>query len=131
MTDADLIPDEPAPWAGYQSRRAEGVLAYQNCDACSRSVFPPRVLCPHCGSTHLQWRDSARLGTVYSQTFVAAREGGYHVLLVDLDEGIRVMASASDDDAEYPIGMRVRGRFVSESERPDAEPRLTFSKEID
>lgn len=131
MTDADLVPDEPAPWAGYERRRAEGLLAYQSCDDCSRSVFPPRVLCPHCGSTHLQWRDSAKLGTVYSQTLVSARDGGYQVLLVDLDEGFRVMASASDDDAEYPIGARVRGQFLSDSERTDDEPKLKFSKETD
>lgn len=129
MTEADFVPVEPAPWATYQRRRAEGEIPFQRCDGCARSVFPPRVLCPHCGSIQLQWQDSAGRGTVYSQTFVAGRDSGYHVLLVDLDEGFRVMASADDDTVDYPLGARVRGRVVSDPEPPDAEPRLVFMRE--
>ncbi|MCR2824107.1 Zn-ribbon domain-containing OB-fold protein [Microbacterium sp. zg.Y909] len=129
MTEADLVPVEPAPWASYQRRRAEGEIPFQRCDGCARSVFPPRVLCPHCGSIQLRWQESAGLGTVYSQTFVSGRDGGYHVLLVDLEEGFRVMASADDDAADYPLGARVRGRVATDSENADQEPRLVFSRE--
>jgi len=130
MTDADLVPVEPAPWATYRRRRSEGEIPFQRCDNCARSVFPPRVLCPHCGSIQLQWQRSDGSGTVYSQTFVAGGEKGYHVLLVDLDEGFRVMASADDDGADYPLGAHVLGRIETDAEHPDAEPRLVFSRGV-
>ena len=57
-------------------------------------MFRPRVLCPACGSPRLEWRPSAGLGTVYSATTVHSRGADpYTVALVDLDEGVRVMAT--------------------------------------
>jgi len=61
---------------------------------------------------------------------VAGREAAYHVLLVDLDEGFRVMASAEDGAEDYPIGLRVVGRFDA-PEDGASEPRLVFAKESD
>ena len=128
MTAADLVPAEPAPWASFERRRAEGVIPFQYCASCERAVFYPRVLCPHCGSIELEWRDSAGVGVVYSQTFVPAREGGgRHVLLVDFDEGFRVMGSATHDDGTYAIGSRVRGAV--DASDPEIEPRFVFAEE--
>ncbi|MGN6125141.1 MAG: Zn-ribbon domain-containing OB-fold protein [Humibacter sp.] len=126
MSAADLAPAEPAPWAAFAARRAEGRIPFQYCSSCERAVFYPRVLCPHCGSVELEWRDSAGLGTVYSQTFLPAREGsGRYVLLVDLDEGFRVLGSAADDTGDYPIGSRVRGSV--DAGEHEAEPRFVFA----
>lgn len=130
MSVADLAPSEPAPWAEYDAKRRDGVIPFQYCAGCERSVFYPRVLCPHCGSVELEWRESAGAGEIYAQTFVAARDGGgYHVLLVDLDEGFRIMGGAVDDTAEMPIGARVSGGVHLDAERPEAEPRFVFTRE--
>ncbi|MCR2799328.1 zinc ribbon domain-containing protein [Microbacterium sp. zg-Y818] len=128
MTAADLVPAEPAPWATFAARRAEGRIPFQHCWSCERAVFYPRVLCPHCGSVELEWRDSAGVGVVYSATYLPARDGGgRHVLLVDLDEGFRVMGSATDDAGAYAIGSRVRGAV--DVGNPEAEPRFVFAEE--
>lgn len=125
---ADLVPQESAPWATFARMRDEGVIPYQFCSDCQRSVFYPRVLCPHCGSLALRWQRSAGLGSLYSHTFVPNREGGGHsVLLVDLDEGFRLMASAHDEAETLSIGMRMRGSVVWES--GESEPRFVFQRE--
>lgn len=130
MTAADLVPREAAPWSAFDARRRSGQIPFQFCIGCERSVFYPRVLCPHCGSVELAWRESAGLGEVYAQTFVAGRDGGgYVVLLVDLAEGFRIMGGAVDNGDDLPIGTRVRGSVLTDPERPEGEPRFVFTRE--
>jgi uncharacterized OB-fold protein len=76
------------------------------------------VTCPVCGSRRLRDEHSAGAGVVYSTTTVHAREGARNVVLVDLDEGFRIMSEVvgmAPDDVR--IGMAVRagddeGRIV-------------------
>ena len=77
-------------------------LHFQRCGGCGALLGYPRVLCPRCGSRELAWEASAGRGTVYSATTVHTREVAYGVLLVDLDEGVRVMGAG-----EAKIGARV------------------------
>ncbi|WP_233809902.1 Zn-ribbon domain-containing OB-fold protein [Paraburkholderia sp. HP33-1] len=104
---------ELAPYRGYTEAIGRGVLAYQHCEACERAVFPPRVNCPHCGATQLHWRDSAGIGTVYSATEVVARDGAYNVVLVDLDEGFRMMSTVPGV-ASPAIGQRVHAHVEAQ-----------------
>ncbi|MEA2155702.1 MAG: uncharacterized protein QOE11_1842 [Solirubrobacteraceae bacterium] len=82
---------------------------YQRCGDCGAAIAPRRVTCPVCGSRRLSGQTSAGRGTVYSTTTVHAREGARNVVLVDLDEGFRMMSEvvgmASDD---VRIGMHVQ-----------------------
>ena len=71
---------------------APSPLHFQRCAGCGALLAYPRVLCPGCGSRDLGWEESAGDGTVYSATEVHTREEIYGVCLVDLDEGVRVMA---------------------------------------
>jgi uncharacterized OB-fold protein len=67
------------------------------------------VLCPHCGSDALRWTESTGLGTIYSSTTIAPRgREPYAVVLVDLDDGVRLMSNAAPDVA---IGTRVSLRI--------------------
>ena len=81
---------------------APSPLHFQRCGGCGVLLAYPRVLCPGCGSRALEWEVSAGEGTVYSATTVHAREGSHGLCLVDLDEGVRVMAAGAP-----PIGERV------------------------
>lgn len=129
MAQADLVPSEPAPWPSFVQRCAEGKIPFQHCQACGENFFYPRVLCPGCGSVELTWQESTGRGTIYSQTFVPGRDGGgYHVILVDLAEGFRVMASVADDTLDYPIGAAVVGHAEVEPENPEKDPRFVFEK---
>lgn len=50
----------PGPDAIFAAALEEGKLLIQHCNACSKHVFYPRVICPHCGSpdfaAEYQWR---------------------------------------------------------------------------
>jgi uncharacterized OB-fold protein len=94
-------------------------LAYQ-VDPEGRPVFRPRV-------GYDAWRVSAGRGTVYSTSVVRPREGApYGVVLIDLDEGFRMMSRvigmAPEDVA---IGLRVRLAW-EDGETPEAPPVPVF-----
>ena len=111
-----------APGAVHVAALRRGRLAFQRCEACAAAVFFPRVLCPRCGGRRLGWEESPGRGTVYSATAVHSREGVRSVVLVDLDEGFRVMSEVVGADPEaVPIGADVRARVLDGD-----EPRLVF-----
>jgi uncharacterized OB-fold protein len=99
-----------APALTYRRHLKNGKLSYQRCADCSAAVFYPRVLCPVCGSGALEWRESAGWGTVYATTAVHSRNRDpRNVVLVDLDEGFRMMSRVEDVPAEeVEIGAKVR-----------------------
>lgn len=112
---------ELAPFLGYTEALARGALAYQVCESCNRAVFQPRVNCPYCGGVRLQWRTSAGWGRVYSCTEVHSPQGVYNVVLVDLDEGFRMMSTVLG--ATPGIGQRVKGRVEA-----GEVPRMVFEE---
>ena len=90
-----------------------GRLDYQWDPVAGRAVFYPRVVAPGSGTTALEWRTSAGLGTVYSTTTIHARgEAPRNVALIDLDEGFRMMSRVRglEPDA-VRIGLRVQVVF--------------------
>lgn len=118
MTDVAVQrPDPPlsqtaAPfWDATRDRR----LVLQHCTSCGHAIWFPRALCPECSGTELEWRDSSGLGAVYAvsvQYRAANAEMServpYAVVLVDLDDGVRLMSNVFGCDAEEVIvGMRV------------------------
>lgn len=105
--------DSTHPEAVYQGLLDAGIYALHSCRDCRSAHFPPRVLCPHCGSTSLEWRKVSGFGTLYSASTVFPRGSEpYVVALVDLDEGPRVMTSVNvNSNVEVDIGQRLRVRI--------------------
>lgn len=105
---------EVHPEAVYQALLDHDVFALHGCVQCGRAHYSPRVLCPYCGSTSFRWQRSDGLGTVYSTSTISPRNAEpYAVVLVDLDEGPRLMSNVVGIPAgEVQIGMRVRARIV-------------------
>lgn len=94
------------PHGVYTALLEQRVLGFQACTDCCAVVFPPRGRCSRCGADALVWRASAGRGTVYSSTVLAPRdEPSYAVVLVDLDEGYRMMSRV--DQSEVAIDDRV------------------------
>ena len=97
-----------SPLAIYHRHLSAGHLVYQYDARTESAVFPPRVLGPGSGNPALEWRLSAGLGTVHAVTVVHPRDQDtYNVVLIDLDEGFRLMSRVEGRPA---IGMRVRMR---------------------
>ncbi len=102
--------------ARYQAALNEGRFLIQRCKSCSKHVFYPRVVCPHCGGEALDWVEPKGTGSVYSTTTVRRKPeagGDYDVSLIDLDEGVRMMSRVEGiPPTEVKIGMRVRAKVV-------------------
>ena len=126
MTDAAIsigIPQSAAVQAcdkRYFDALAQGRFEIPQCRDCGKFHFYPRVCCPHCGSQTLEWVAPSGAGTVYSVTIVRAREGAdYTVVLIDLDEGPRMMSRVVEVPVEeVRIGMKVHARIDVIDEGP-------------
>lgn len=109
--------DSAAFWAACDAGR----LALPRCTACGHVFYYPRQMCPRCGGRELGEVDSAGRGTVFSFTHVAVSFYGaswddqlpYTVILVDLDEGPRMLSRLIGDSAGLRVGDRVRLNLVT------------------
>jgi uncharacterized OB-fold protein len=107
------MPDA-SPADAFAARCAAGELAYQ-ATADGSAVFPPQLAEPGTGAP-LEWHVSAGAGTVYATTVIRRRgEEPYNVVLVDLDEGFRMMSTVvGAAPEEVAVGMRVTVDFDDE-----------------
>ncbi len=87
-------------------------LVFQHCAACGQRGYFHRDFCPGCGARPLQLRRSAGLGRVMASTLVHRAPSDefralapYRIVLVDLAEGVRLMAHG---DAALAIGDAVQ-----------------------
>jgi len=78
-----------------------------------RFVFYPRVLIPGTGEADLEWVEAKGTGTLYAITVNRARNASHNVALIDLDEGVRMMARIEGRETA-PIGSRVQARVMEE-----------------
>jgi uncharacterized OB-fold protein len=98
-------------WDATRDRR----LLVQWCTACDAPIFFPREVCPRCLGTGLEWRPSAGTGTVYAASVQhrpatphMADRVPYVVVLVDLDDGIRLMSNVVGcEPGDVVPGLRV------------------------
>jgi uncharacterized protein len=116
-----MSPEDGEPPAGVHRRYLEsGRLGFQRCPGCGAAVYYPRVVCPSCGGADLAWETSSGGGVVYATTAVYTREDEPHnVVLVDLEEGFRMMSRVEGAPAEdVKIGARVTLRVDHEGDDP-------------
>ena len=118
----NLVFSSPGPDKIYQEYLDKGELRIQYCDSCSKHIYYPRILCTHCGSRNLSWVKPSGNATVYAVSVVNRRSekgGPYNVVLVDLDEGPRMMSKVVGIDHEaLCIGMKVKARLDSSGDKP-------------
>ena len=89
-------------------------LRFQKCADCGAVRYPVGPLCPECHSFEFEWKASSGRGTIYSYTVVRHQTHPsfpvpYTVLLVEMDEGPRIIAQLrAPGDASFDIGTPVR-----------------------
>lgn len=113
------IPVAPPIWenVGFWEAAREHKLVFQRCKECGAWAHPPRPSCPKCRSLEKEWAPSKGKGTISS--WVTYRESPhpgfkapYAVVLVELDEGVRLVSNMVDTKAEeISIGMPVEVVF--------------------
>jgi uncharacterized OB-fold protein len=89
-------------WAGVAERR----LLIQHCTVCGRLRHPPSPMCGNCGS--LEWDTQEASGRGRVLTWLLSRhpnapdENARVVVLVELDEGVRVVSNLVDVPNDDP-----------------------------
>lgn len=117
------------PELEYLEHLAQGRFMLQRSRA-SGTFFYPRVAAPVTGARDLEWVPASGLGTVHAVTVMRPRppQAPYNVVLVDLDEGPRLMSRVEGMAPEaVRIGLRVRARVA----RQDGRPLVVFDPEPD
>ena len=96
-------------------------IVFQSCGDCRGRWSFRRSFCPLCGSTQVDARAASGRGTVYSTTLVTRAPSEalralapYRIVLVDSEEGFRVMAHGA---ADLVIGDAVTAGFKSFGEQ--------------
>lgn len=90
-------------------------MTFQSCPACKSAWYFRRRFCPSCGAPDPVTKQAGGGGVVYAETLVhrapvpEAREHvPYKIVLVDIDEGVRVMAHGEQG---LKIGDKVSAGF--------------------
>ncbi len=110
----------------FSAGLAQGRVRVQRCGGCGGALTGQRLACPHCGGTDLPWCDASGTGTVYAVTTVHRAPtdawralAPYTLVLVDLDEGPRLMAHGTP-------GLAIGARVVAVAVVLAGQPLLRF-----
>lgn len=104
------------PEAHWRAALDDGRLLLQRGVTSGTAFFPPRVAEPGSGD-RVEWFETHGGGTVYSVTVVGQKPPlpPYNVVLVDLDDGVRVMSRVDGiEPSDVRIGLRVTARIARE-----------------
>jgi uncharacterized OB-fold protein len=88
------------------------------CRKCGKILFPPRLICPSCGSREFDQTRINQKGTVETFTVIRIAPSGftdeapYAVAIINLGDDVRILCQVADCDPEnLKIGMPVRLEF--------------------
>jgi uncharacterized protein len=91
----------------YWAHCNEGRLCLQQCKACGKWRHIPRPMCAACGSMDWEWKAASGRGRVFSWTVTRAPlhqafadDLPYAVLLVELEEGVRMISGLRNGSLE-------------------------------
>ena len=94
------VPEPSAVSAPFWEATRGHRLEMQRCQDCRRLIWYPRFVCPHCGGMTLAWEPLSGRGVVHAVSVhhrpalpALADKVPYSVVLVDLDEGARIMSN--------------------------------------
>jgi uncharacterized protein len=117
-----VLPKPSIDSARFWAACNEEQLLLAHCKSCAHVFYYPRLMCPNCGGRELGWRTSKGVGAVYSYSHVLTSFWGdawqselpYTVILVDLDEGPRMLSRLVGERREQVAsGARVLVAFQS------------------
>jgi uncharacterized OB-fold protein len=104
--------------AVFWDAAAQHRLVAQRCGECATLRHPPRPMCPQCGSLDVEMVELSGRGTIYSYALLhhpqhPAFDYPVVAVLVDLDEGIRIVSNLIEvDPADVRVDLRVEVAFV-------------------
>jgi len=106
--------------ADFITQLEAGRVMATRCRKCGGSYFPPKVDCPRCLSSDVEWFEIKGKGKLNSYTVVNYGPTGfendapYILALAEFDEGIQILARLSRDieEKDIQVGMSLLVRPV-------------------
>lgn len=125
----------------YETYLKEEKLMGSKCRGCGARFLPPRPICTQCHKSEMDWEPVVGRGRLVSYTCIAVgppsmkREGfdrnnPYCLGVVELDQGLRIVARVQGVDTRKPetirIGTPLSAGFLHRGEGEDASTVLAF-----
>ena len=111
------IPASSVP-RSWRERIVKYRLIGSKCSECGKTSYPPRNICPYCGSRRQEKVDLPRRGKVLSYTVIRTpprdflEYSPFIVALIELEDGTRVLSQLTDvEPDEVSTGMAVEAVF--------------------
>jgi uncharacterized OB-fold protein len=121
-----VLPQPTAASAPFWDACDRGQLLLPRCRDCRHVFYYPRIMCPKCGGRTLDWLACSGRGRVFSFSQVSVSFYGpdwesqlpYTVVLVDLEEGPRMLSRLTGDHVDrVHIGACVEISFAAIGDR--------------
>ncbi|QEZ43960.1 Zn-ribbon domain-containing OB-fold protein [Cupriavidus oxalaticus] len=116
-----------SPELAFFTALRSGAPKIQCCERCGKRFFIPRTHCPVCRSSRYEWVSMTPAGTLYSYSEIPSVSGnsGRNVVLVDMDDGFRMMSTVlMPGPGGLEIGMRLTALVDANTE----PPRIVFEE---
>ena len=120
------IPDPDPTTQIFFDGANEGKLMLPRCTTCNKVHFYPRILCPYCHSSQIEWFQASGEGFIHTYAVQHRAFGGWAdeapfvTAYIDLAEGDRIFTVLRGVDPEKPeeieIGAKVRVEFEQASD---------------
>ncbi|WP_338449879.1 Zn-ribbon domain-containing OB-fold protein [Niallia oryzisoli] len=85
----------------------------QHCNDCQKFIFYPRIICPHCYSENISWKETSGRGKIESYTVIHRAmppfkdEVPYVVGIIQLNEGVKMISRLTNEKGDVAIGKDV------------------------
>ena len=107
------------------------------CTSCNRVHWYPRIICPHCYSSSIEWFEAS--GEGFIQTYAMqnrafgawAEETPYATAYIDLKEGDRMFTALRGVDAENPESIQIGAKVKIEFDQADDDTFVPYWRVVD
>lgn len=130
--------ERPFSDISYEQFLNEEKLMGSRCQKCGSLFLPPRPICINCQSREMEWVEMKGKGKLVAFTCIAVgppfmikegydRKHPYCTGVVELEEGVRVVARIEGVDTTNPEGIKIGTPLTVEFlHRGEGEKRTTF-----
>ena len=115
-------------WEGTRA----GKLMLPRCRSCNRVHWYPRLICPFCHSTDLEWIEGSGRGRIHTFAVQHRAFGGWAeevpfvTAYIDLDEGDRMLTVLRGVDASKPQEIQIGAQVQVECEAASEDMHIPF-----
>ncbi len=115
----------------------EGKLMLPRCTSCNKVHWYPRILCPFCHSSAIEWFEASGEGFIHTyavqnRAFGAwGEETPYATAYIDLKEGDRMFTALRGVDAEHPETIQIGARVKIEFDMANEDTYVPYWRVVD